>query len=303
MYKAIKNKSNAWKLLRASVGIVVLIFIGWQIAHFNMASFGKLRHVSPLCLVAAFLLSPLNWWFEFLKLQILARRAGSAADNSALSHAFFAGILSAFLTPNMAGNFVGRIFYFKRQERVPVVVYSLLANGSQWLITFLFGILALSGQCIFELHLPLSVAWILVLMAFIAYFFFEHLIPQKGHRKIRFRRLLSGTIGLRGIFLGISTLRYFVFLGQFALMIRAFYPFLGSEALPAISLLYLFMTFTPGLFFGKIIVRETVAVWLLGLYAIPDAVSLSAAFLIWVANLALPCLLGLAFVKKPVSVS
>ena len=85
---------------------------------------------------------PLNWCFEWLKWKEVVRFSGDKPTIQQRYHSFWAGIVSGMLTPNMLGNFLGRIYYFKRTVRFIITYLTLLGSFSQFLITILSKILS-----------------------------------------------------------------------------------------------------------------------------------------------------------------
>ena len=90
-------------------------------------------------LVILFLsLMPLNWFIEWLKWKTIV-----ASKNISLRvrwHSFLSGIVSGVVTPAYAGNFIGRIFYFDKEDRKEIILNTLVSNGSQFIISITLGI-------------------------------------------------------------------------------------------------------------------------------------------------------------------
>ena len=299
MYKTIKNNRLYSGILRASLILLFCIIAGAQLSEFDFKSLTAVRNVSIPFLLITLLLSPLNWFIEFLKYKLIIRQANAEISIPDRRHSFYAGMLSAFLSPNMIGNFIGRMLYFKRNDRAGVVIFTLIANFSQMLITLIMG---LGGLVYFiesfDLKFPLPYYFGMALVIVLFYYFFEIILKLVS---AKWARRIADSFKSLHIFktqvLLLSFLRYGIFLLQYYLILNAFqYEFAFSDV-PVIFLLFLFTSLTPGLFFGKIIVRESIAIWVLGMFFVPDHISLLSSISIWTINLLLPNLLILFILK------
>jgi len=62
---------------------------------------------------------------------------------------------------------------------------------------------------------------------------------------------------------------------------------------------FLITTVVPGIFIGKLLVRESAAVLIFGWIGIPIQIILAVSFLLWLINLGIPALFGWLFwIKK-----
>lgn len=146
-----------------------------------------------------------------------------------------------------------------------------------------------------------------LLLAVVAYFAPRVLYIRKLNRwypqrlKDAIENLQQTPFQSKVVVLVFSYLRYMVFVLQFVLVLTAFsnYPN-SSELLLAIAVVYLLMTVTPSVFFGKLLVREAAALFVLSTLSISNPVILISGFVLWFINLALPSLVGatLLFSKK-----
>jgi hypothetical protein len=87
---------------------------------------------------------------------------------------------------------------------------------------------------------------------------------------------------------GLSLLRYFIFVAQFLVLLYTFGQLLSVEIIGGIMIVYLFMTISPSLMFGKLVIREMIAIWVLVSFEVPIATILATTFLIWLLNNFLP---------------
>jgi hypothetical protein len=72
------------------------------------------------------------------------------------------------------------------------------------------------------------------------------------------------------------------------------------ETLIAVQLIFFFTTVIPSLIFGKILIRETIAILVLSQLGFDTTFIINAVLFIWMINIALPSLLGsfLFLIKK-----
>ncbi|MFM8243600.1 MAG: hypothetical protein ACKN86_12400, partial [Crocinitomicaceae bacterium] len=199
---------------------------------------------------------------------------------------------------SIAGNFLGRIWYYPTALRWKISIHSSLANFSQTLVAIYIGILFLVTSP--QQDSITIIYWIMISsMLFLLYLFCRQLLVKLPWQKIRLigTTLLSAKI--RTQFLILSLTRYIVMVAQYCVALLFFGASLSMEYLEPIALVFLFVTITPSLFFGKIIVRESIALTTFSLYAFPLNEVFFASLLIWVLSIFIPALLALTFLKAP----
>lgn len=299
LIKTSKNNSVKFKRLKIILAILIGVVCIFQFNKLEINSLHKITLINYLPLLLALLLVILNYWMEYLKWNLIVRTTRQPVTTSVKIQSFFAGVITGMLTPNMQGNFIGRIYYFPRKTRLPITLLTLTSNLGQFCVTIVLGLLAL-----FLLDSQEIVRWfvpaIIVMTALIFYFFFERITPLavrfKWYRHIQ--QLLKDNKGIRIQFLVYSFLRSIVFSIQFLLVLGAFGAEISWNTYWLIWELYLFTTLSPSLVFGKLFVRESLALWILAPLAISDWNIVAASFSIWVINLLLPTLCGLFICKK-----
>lgn len=258
----------------------------------------------PLFILIVLLLVPLNWFFEWKKWTATLRVVEVSATNQIRKHAFFAGIVTGMLTPNMLGNFIGRIYYFDRKHRTGLVILTLATNYAQFIASMVFGIIAILLLKSTPLDMDVSqlnfiligVAIILVLF----YFNFEWIFrPMKRKARIH---LLVRNLNKRRLYrwqiLFLSLMRHALFTLQFLLMLYAFGEDFSFLNFLWIWQVYLWVTLVPSLFMGKLAIRETVSIWVLTVAGMGEFTVLISSFLIWTMNLLIPTIVGLIICKR-----
>jgi hypothetical protein len=303
LVKAIKKQKAIFILLKLIVLAIIALFFYMQFSKVDWN--GQTVYLDhPLALVLVILLIPVNWVFEWRKWKVVMNVTGIRATGVAKRQSFFAGIVTGMLTPNMLGNFLGRIYYFERRNRLSLIVLTLVTNYAQFIASILFGLVAIFLLKRTPLGAPaLQIQWLLILSAVgvIAFYFYFEWLFRFSKRKARIHVLMR-SLNRRDFFrwkiLLLSVLRHGVFVLQFSLMLFAFGEELSWQSVLWIWQLYLWVTLAPSLFLGKLAIRESVAIWVLGAAGMNELTVLVSSFLIWTLNLLLPTLVGLIICKE-----
>jgi hypothetical protein len=207
-------------------------------------------------------------------------------------------MLGSFLTPSIAGNFLGRIWYYAPTLRWKIGIHSSLANFSQSLIAICIGIPFLIYNRPQEISNLFIWAAFLLLMIF-TYLFCDLLFKLMPWQKMHLIGENLLTIKIRIAFLTISFLRYLVMFTQYYMALLAFGAEISAQLIAPIALIFLFVTLTPSLFFGKIIVRESIAITVFSFYTFPLNEVFFASLLVWCLSIFIPALLALTVLKMP----
>ena len=250
--------------------------------------------------IVCFLFVPLNWYFEWLKWEHLVRTIKEEKNPNKLT-AFVSGIVSSFLTPAFSGNFLGRIIYFEANKRWKLTVYSMVSNFSQFTVSMFFGgiagiILLYEKESYFsELSIGLFIG--ATITSLLIYFFGETLASPIKIQRVQSMVLLVKKGPSRLKIIGVSLLRYLIFVLQFSLALSAFGVAFEYLNLLWIALVYMAVTLTPSLFFGKIVMRESIAVSILTLAGIETFPILLASLTTWFFNLLIPTFVSVFLIK------
>ncbi len=244
-------------------------------------------------------MTPLNWFFEWLKWNEIVT-AIEEKENSNNLTAFASGIVSSFLTPSLSGNFLGRMYFYDKNKRWKITGYSIVANFSQFLVSILFGILALQLTPVFyEVdNWLINLIWLIALCILVLFFFGEKILKNVSITKLQsvFIQLENGPSRLKIFFL--SFFRYLVFVAQYALALNAFGDKINFVILGLIAVIFLLITLTPSLFFGKVIVRESISISVFSFVGMEPLTAAFASFTTWIFNLLIPAMIALIFVKN-----
>ena len=244
---------------------------------------------------------PINWLLEYNKWLILLTNIGEQR-NDLRKPAFYAGMVTGLLTPAMAGIFLGRIYYFNKSKRWKLTIHTSTSNFSQFLISMFFGGLAflfLSVSSVFlATNFQVSAIVCIVIITCVLYFFGESFIRFFPLKRLKLIAIMLRRGPSRIQLLLLSFFRYLIFLLQFSLCLYAFSGFFSAQLVAFIALVFMAVTLTPSLFLGKIVVRESIAVAILGLAGLAPIPVLLASLTTWFFNLILPTLWAALKIKR-----
>lgn len=276
-----------------------------QLSGINIGKWENLSIRKPISLVIAVILVVPNIWFAYLQWKITLKVMDLDTDLKRTVHSFFAGLITGMLTPNMAGNFIGRFYYFDKEHRGTITFLTLVSNYSHLLSTLTFGLIAVFS--VGEIY-GIGSSWQLLtffvagaVVAFFLYFFIEK--PLKWFKKVQFLEM-SQTIlrehrSFRWNLIWWSMARFVVFTLQSSLMLHAFGETWSFSLLLAIWQVYLITLMAPSLFLGKLGVKEVISVGILGSLGLNEVSIFFASLIIWFVNSMSPALLGLIICKRP----
>jgi hypothetical protein len=258
---------------------------------FKWLSFEAINVTNYLCIFCAFLLFPINFWLEWKRFQ----RSVDQHDipQSDQYHAFFQGIVVSFFTPAFIATTFGRFGIKDRMRNLQWMGAGVLTGLAQFSVTMLF---AAIGSCYLfgmsRLYMTLSFigAGLLSLTAY----FFRLRYPNAWVRWkfIRTLQEFPHTPMKRQILIW-SVVRYLVFSVQFHLILLGFGVPFELKQLFILMLSYGLITWSPSILFGKLVLRELIAVAVFSWFAYPKEEIMLTAFFTWGFNVLLPVLFAL----------
>lgn len=304
MAKATKNTKNLFLFIKILLAIAVGFLCYDQFQKLDFSKEIELSDFSMVSFVLMLGLMPLNYFFEWKKWKAILKIVETPQNNTTDFQAFLAGIITGMLTPNMQGNFLGRMYYYPRRFRAPLILATLWTNLAQFIIALLFGICSIFIlNKSFYISLNDSMSWILI--AFIGSVFFIYFTFEKwglGLQKIkfilRFRDLLVKNPFFRIEILCWASLRYITFAFQFLLALHAFGTDFSWEIYFLVWQIYLWTTIAPSLVLGKLFVRESIAIWVLTGIGVGEWNIVAASVSIWIVNLLIPSIIGILVCQK-----
>lgn len=306
MTKAIKNKKLLLFFFKIILFAGVIYLLCEQISTLDADKLAIIQ-VDFRYVGLVVLLMFVNWFFEYLKWEVVLRSSRVESPFRIRLRSFLSGILTGFVTPNLLGNFVGRMLYFEPEKRPEIVSLTLLGNASQFISSILFGILSLFWIGIPRLQeVNLIYIWggasIIFGVIFYLYLMLKKLpaFMKNLSWSVSFSRGLNTSMVTRLKLLVLSSCRYLVFSFQFVLLLHAFGVEIDWSAFGYVWQVYLWSTLLPSLWFGKLLIRESMALWVFSAYTENLEAVLLASVCLWGINQGVTALVGLPFFQfKP----
>jgi hypothetical protein len=244
------------------------------------------------------LIMPINWLLEFVKWRVVLKNLELPENKARIS--FASGVISEFLIPGIPSNFIGRIFFYEKEERLKLSAWIQVTNLAQLLITLTFGLISM---LYLNLSLSTNSIYFISCFAFLIVVFlvlrkFKIINLPKGIELLAFKKSDLKPIIL---LLLLSLLRFLIFSLQFGLILHSFSLAFDFQLFTFIWISYLFVSFSPSMFLGNLVIRESVTVSVFQLGNYPVFPVLYAAFFIWLVNNFLPVCLAwcyISFFKK-----
>ncbi len=313
----IKNNYFAiikWLIFIGSLLFIInKIFIQHEIKQiFTNSNLFKTSNVYYLLLV--FILMLINWGVESYKWKLSINKITQISFFKAYT-AIFSGISVSIFMPNRTGEFLGRIFYLKPENRVKGAIASIITSYSQLVATIIFGSIGISLLYIFypsNILTQNNINWLINIPVYIvatistliyfkitwfSYFFEKWHFLKKYSNSIKF--LNSYNINELSTFLFLSFIRYIVFLLQFYFLILVFNVEISfTQCLIASTITFYASTIIPTFAIAEIGVRGSVAVIIFGFFSNMYSEIILASTLLWVINIGIPAIIGNIFVAK-----
>lgn len=265
---------------------------------------------SPL-LVLSFLLVFCNWSLEAHKWNLLL--GPLQLKSSKALKGIFMGQSLGILTPANLGDYGGRQLVLKKAQIKEGLTASFVASIAQNMANILPGLLG--GLLLFNLlytpslYINGALSSFIIVGSLVLYFLYSHLpsivaiawkkLPFDWIRKIEqhLHATLFYTKGQLDQALGLSLLRYAVYVIQYALLLYFFQVEVSFlEALAGISFIYLLQSGLPLPPVLAILARGELAILLWSQFGATALPILSATFTLWVLNKVIPALIGMSLV-------
>lgn len=301
MSKLVKINPVLLRIVKVAFVMLLLYIIYHQLNKAKAFNGESIVLIEPIGLLIGFLLMPLNWTLEGLKWKSIIQKFQRRVGLKTLLFSLFTGISASLFTPNRAGNFVGRMIWFGSSLRVQVSVLSIYGNAAQWLSTIIFGALGLvlSNFFIFpEINKVYLIVSGLVIVGALVLYFVPYLIPQfLSHYFFKRNmshaaRILKQHHNLKWELLIFSLFRHIIFSLQFALIMYAFGFDFNLDLIYAVWITYFATTLLPSPLFGKLLLRESAALLVIGTLSDNSTAILLSSVILWFINLSIPAILG-----------
>lgn len=303
----IRKKTLLWVKLIIAVILVVML-----IRKISLAEISACLAAADLRLMGlAFLLLPLNLFFQFSRWRKLARLAHPAARNRDIFSSLIFGITLGFITPGRLGEF-GRAFFIPSSQWPRLVGLTLIDKLFALMVLFALGLLGMipflqkNSQPIVWIPLFFSAVALLALVVILLLYpqLFTSLITRKGKRWEKHTKIgqivsslelltTATSLQIAGYAFG-QVLTYCL---QFYLLIISIHVTPFFPAMAAITAIMWVKTMLP-ISIGDLGVRETAAIFFLGQLGVPQAAAFDASMLLFAMNVLLPAVAGMVMLVK-----
>jgi hypothetical protein len=300
LYKTIKNSRIIERFGKVIVTLLLLIFCFIQFSDIDWQQFNKIQLTQPFYFIVALFLIVFNIAFEYFKWNLIVNKVQEQTPTSIRISSFFAGTATAFVTPNLLGNFIGRIYYFKRKYRGKIITHTLLSNGAQFISSMFGGVISILflGNKVKALQFFPSLLFLFFLVVLLViYFVFDRVFKSPKKFK-RIGLTLQNTTLLRTKFILLSFARHLVFTTQYVCVLISFGVNFDTDIYLYIFQIFFWSTLIPSVWIGKLFIRESVALYLLSTIISSGAIIICSAFIVWCLNQVLPALVSLIFIRK-----
>lgn len=261
------------------------------------------------------LLMIVNWTLEAIKWKLVMKPVQQVSLFTACK-AIFSGLSFSMFIPTAAGEYVGRTLYLHEGNRLRSLSLNVVGSISQLLITLIAGAAGLFYLKDVLINrsasTSLSLIWlngllyaVIVAIVVFAIIYFEIAWFTRWFEKIPFiQKHLIFVQGLEAFrlpqltqILGLSVLRYFVFIVQYLLVFQLFdVAIYWVQAAGATAVLFLILSAVPAVpNIAELGVRGEVSRQLFGLLSANAAGIVFSAACIWIVNLIIPAVAGSLF--------
>lgn len=259
-------------------------------------------------LVASCFLMPINWGIESYKWKLITQQVESIPYTTALKSVFM-GICLGNIAPGRAMEFLGKIYFFKSQNKPSVTILHFINGMFQMLITVLVGIAAIAYK--FQLvHSSAQLVYSIIIFGIVLIIFFCLAILNVStiQRKLKFikwfkfsdsTQQLSFSKMLLLNLVVLSMLRYFVFSLQFYLVYRVLsLPMPVMQMTSSIAVYFMLTSLIPMVSFIEPAIRAAIALFVFNQVNDSYISVVLSATLLWFINVVLPSVIGYLIILK-----
>lgn len=309
--KYISTLINFFKLLLlfSTFGFIFYkIFYAYHLEDLLMQSQQlELGLTQTLFFITAFVLMGFNWMLEASKWQLLINKNETFTYAEALK-AVLSGVTLSIITPNQIGDFAGRIIHLKKYNKLKGAIVTVIGHTAQMFMTAAFGLYAMiwffedQGKITPYLATILYIALFVAIVAgIIAYLNLHVLTRLKMKEKFKEYFAVFGIYKRKELLqvMIFAFLRYAVFICQYYLFLNLYGVDIGNDkAFVCIIATLCAQSFVPSFILIELGMRGVSALWFFGLYTENVVGVLLSAYTLWIVNLMIPGLLGLAVILR-----
>lgn len=303
------NKKFIW-FLKLGLAVLLLWVLIQKIEPDNLKSAFQQAQLKYI-FIALLLVLP-NVYVQFLKWRFLLRLVKPAVSDYEAASSLFAGFALGFVTPGRIGE-LGRALFIENCSRTQLVGLATIDKLFSMSAVFLVGALGLFLLLGVHLNSSYFYLWLAIFGIAMVTVFLLTLFPQKlqslllklkqilpyKKRIELFSSCLDNFKRAQAIrMFGFGLIFYAVITTQYILLFFAF-----EQISIFLGYLVVFSLFiTKSLFpisLGDLGIRETAAVFFIGLIGAQESTAFNASILVFLINLALPSLTGFFFMLTP----
>ena len=281
-----------------------------KFADYNIIQNLPLLKKNYFYLFILFILMFIQWFVEAQKWRFLLCKVQYLKFGQSIK-AIFSGLSVSFLTPNRTGEFLGRIIFISKGNRIKASIITFIGNYSQLLTTITIGLISLfylPNYFNIDKYLDRNYYYIIIfftlIISNILYFFtnkiydFASIFSKKNKylSQIEVFKIYSKKELLIAYLY--SIFRYIIFIIQYYIAFLTFdihLSLIDFVILKPISILLI--TAIPTVSITDAGVRVSSALAIFALVDISTNI-ISATILVWLVNLVIPSLIGLLFFNK-----
>ena len=325
LVKPVHNRSDSSAIGFALKAVFSLFIIGYILVKLlgdNLSFFDYLKELTwkdSIWIVLALAGMWVNLGFEAMKWLVMVRKSDADYPFQQALVSVFAGLTAGIFTPNRIGDYAGRIAFLSPDLRFKAVAWLFVDRLCQMLVTIWMG--TLSFEYFWHFH-QLSIAngihvSLETLLLFRYFLWTVTILLPTGllilpwaiqsfaffNRYHYFRKIYLGFRELSPKILlqivGLGFMRYLAFSLQYYFLLIAF-GYEGSFllALAMILAVFLVKSVIPSITLTELGIRESVAMTIMGVFAVSGFIAFSSTFLLYLINIILPALVGLVFINR-----
>jgi len=308
------KKTNILKILKVLISFTIIFVLYRQfdskIADYNLAQNLPLLKKNYFYLSLLFILMFIQWFVEAQKWRFLLYKVQYLKFRQSIK-AVFSGLSISFLTPNRTGEFLGRIIFISKGNRIKASIITFIGNYSQLLTTITIGLISLfyfPNYFNIDEYLDKNYYYFIIFFTLIIsniLYFFTNKIYDFASIFSKKNKYLSQievfNIYRKKEFLIAylySIFRYLIFIVQYYISFLIFdihISLIDFVILKPISILLI--TAIPTVSITDAGVRVSSALAIFALVDISTNI-ISATILVWLVNIVIPSLIGLFFFNK-----
>jgi uncharacterized membrane protein YbhN (UPF0104 family) len=309
-----------WKItIAVIISIISVVFILYRLSIIPqnkineiLPAFSAPTHILLLGVVAILMVG--NWFMEVMKWRLLLQPRLKLSVGRAIA-SVISGISLGAVTPNRVGEFAGRIFFLKNEDKIFGTAASFTGGLAQNIVTIFTGLICMIFYImIFEheiiVHQPVFfylvfiLSIVVIILLLLVYLNLSYFLDKVSHWRMvkKLEAYLPHTADWSSADLGVvflfSFIRYSIFSSQYLLLLYIFgidIPF--TEQMIKVGLIFMLTSFIPSYSVSDIANRGGVSMAVFNNPSMDLAVA-AASITLWVINLAIPGLLGNIFLIK-----